>query len=283
MTPTIETRNAPAPNPETPRLDPARVRSQRETHPGFFWLTLEFPPDYPDVLPGQYLNLRAGSRLERLFRRPFGVVEFRREPGAAVIELYYAVMGGGTAAMARWREGDRVDCLGPLGTAYAPDPSRPAILVAGGRGAAPLLYLYRILEERGQSDIRFAFGARTQALLFGLDRLDPDRLWVATDDGSAGFRGTVIEALEAGRPEWLADGGTLYVCGPEVLLAEAAALARRHRLDCQVSFEGVYGCGLGLCRGCAVPLRDEARYLMQCVEGPVVDAARIDWERIRHA
>ncbi len=268
--------------PPGPRLDVARVRSQSETHPGFFRLELELPPDYPGILPGQYLNLRAGSPVERLFRRPFGVVEFRREAQAAVAELYYAVVGGGTEAMSRWRPGDAVDCLGPLGTAYTVDPARPAVLVAGGRGAAPLLYLYRLLEERKQTGLRFAFGARNEGLLFGLDRLDPARCLVATDDGSAGFQGTVIAALEARRPEWLADGGALYVCGPEVLLEAAAALAARHGLDAQVSLEGVYGCGLGLCRGCAVPLRDEPRFLMQCIEGPVVDAARVDWDRMPH-
>ncbi len=265
-----------------PRLDRATVRSQRETAPGFFWLTLELPPDYPDVLPGQYLNLRAGTRLEPLFRRPFGVVEFRRERDAAVVDLYYGVVGTGTKAMSRWREGEEVDCLGPLGNSYRVDPERPAVLVAGGRGAAPLLYLYRLLRERGQHAVTFAFGARSMPLLFGLDRLDPDHLVVATDDGTAGFHGTVIQALTAGRPSRLDGGAALYACGPEVFLEATARLAVDRGLPCQVSLEGVYGCGMGLCRGCAVPLRDEPRYLMQCTEGPVVDAARVDWDRMPH-
>jgi len=75
----------------------------------------------------------------------------------------------------------------------------------------------------------------------------------------------------------------IYACGPEALLAAVGAFAARRGLAAQVSFEGVYGCGLGLCRGCAVPLRDEPRYLMQCIEGPVVDAARVAWERMPHA
>jgi len=264
-----------------PRLDSARVRSQRETHPGFFRLELELPPDYPQVLPGQYLNLRAGTPLDPLFRRPFGVVEFRREPGAAVIELFYGVVGRGTRAMAAWREGDMVDCLGPLGTSYTLDSDRPALLVAGGRGAAPLLYLYRLLRERGHGTVRFAFGTRTAGLLFGLDRIAEGDLVIATEDGSAGERGTIVEALERGG-RWLEDGPALYACGPERFLAATAALASARDLPCQVSLEGVYACGLGLCRGCAVPLRGEARYLMQCTEGPVIDAARVDWERMPH-
>jgi dihydroorotate dehydrogenase electron transfer subunit len=268
-------------NRAEPRLDRARVRSQRETHPGFYWLELEFPADYPSVLPGQYLNLRAGSLVDPLFRRPFGVVEFRREPGAAVVEIYYGVVGQGTARMATWRAGDEVDCLGPLGTAYDVASDRPALLVAGGRGAAPLLYLHRLLQERHQQALRFAFGARTRGMLFGLDRLDEARLLIATEDGTAGFRGTIIDAL-ADRADWLRERPVLYACGPERFLAAAAALAARHELDCQVSLEGVYACGLGLCRGCAVPLRGESRYLMQCTEGPVVDARRIDWTRMEH-
>jgi dihydroorotate dehydrogenase electron transfer subunit len=242
-------------------------------------LELEFPVDYPTILPGQYLNLRAGTHLEPLFRRPFGVVEFRREENASVVELYYAVVGSGTEFMSGWREGDEVDCLGPLGTPYHIDSGRPAVLVAGGRGAAPLLYLYRLLKEIGHPTVRFAFGAQSAPLLFGLDRIAEEELLVATEDGTAGHAGTVVEALQA-QSSWLADGGVLYACGPERFLAATAALAERSGLPCQVSLEGVYACGLGLCRGCAIPLKGERRFLMQCIEGPVVDASRIDWERM---
>lgn len=266
-----------------PRLDRARVRRQRETHPGFHWLELAFPRDYPAPLPGQYLNLRTGTRTDPLFRRPFGVVEFRREREAAVVELYYGVVGRGTEAMAAWRKGDPVDCLGPLGAAYEVAPARDAVLVAGGRGAAPLLYLYRLLKERGHPAVRFAFGAASRELLFGLERIREEDLFVTTEDGSAGVRGNVVEGLAGHRAAWLHPGAAVYACGPERFLHAAAGLAADRGIPSQVSLEGVYGCGLGLCRGCAVPLRDEDRYLMQCIEGPVVDGARVDWERWLHA
>ena len=266
-------------NDAEPRLDRARVRSQTETHPGFFWLTLEFPPDYPVILPGQYLNLRTGSVLDPLFRRPFGVVESYREAKASVVEIYYGVVGPGTARMATWREGDVVDSLGPLGTSYQIVHDRPALLVAGGRGAAPLLYLYRLMREQGMKHLRFAFGARSKGMLFGLERIEESELYVATLDGSAGYQGTIVDGLR-NRPEWLRDRPVLYACGPERFLAATAHLAADHDVACQVSLEAVYGCGLGLCRGCAVPLRGESRYLMQCIEGPVLDASRIDWERM---
>lgn len=265
-----------------PRLDRVRVLAQRETHPDFYWLELELPADYPDILPGQYLNLRVGGGHQPLFRRPFGVVEFRRRPDAAVVELFYGVVGPGTAAMAAWREGDVVDCLGPLGTAYRVNSDHPAVLVAGGRGAAPLLYLHRLMRESGKNDVYFAFGARSQDLLFGLDRLDADALLIATDDGSRGFSGNVLDALAAERPGWLAGEPVLYACGPEALLAATGSFAARRGLGAQVSLEAVYGCGLGLCRGCAVPLAGEDRFLMQCIEGPVIDASRVDWERMPH-
>jgi len=262
------------------RLETARVAAQEETHPGFFRLELAFAPDFPEPLPGQYLNLRVGTRIDPLFRRPFGVAEFRRERGVSVVELYYGVVGGGTAFMAAWRPGERVDCLGPLGTAYQVDPERVALLVAGGRGAAPLLYLHRLLRERGHPRIRFAFGARSKELLFGIERLREEDLLVATEDGSAGFRGTIVDALRERRPEWLVAGAALYACGPERFLGASAALAASRGLPCQVSLEGLYGCGIGLCRGCAVPLAGSDRYLMQCIEGPVLDASRVDWERM---
>ena len=266
-----------------PRLDQARVLRQRETHPGFFWLELAFPADYPTPLPGQYLNLRTGTRADPLFRRPFGVVEFRREPGAAIVELYYGVVGRGTGAMSAWREGDPVDCLGPLGSAYEVDPKRDAVLVAGGRGAAPLLYLYRLLKEGGHPVVRFGFGAQFRELLFGLERIREEDLFVTTEDGSAGVRGNIVAGLAQHRPGWLHPGAALYACGPERFLHAVSGLGETRGIPNQVSMEGVYGCGLGLCRGCAVPLKGEDRYLMQCIEGPVVDGAKVDWERVPHA
>ena len=262
------------------RLDLARVRLHRPLHPGFRHLQLAFPGDYPTPLPGQYLNLRVSAGSAPLFRRPFGVAGFRREDGVALVDLYYGVVGRGTTLMSRWREGDAVDCLGPSGKPFRVDPSRAAVLVAGGRGAAPLLYLHRRLRETGHNRIRFAMGAASGDLLFGLDEVpEADRL-IATEDGSRGFPGTVVEALEQARPEWLSGDNALYACGPDGLLRAAARLAESRGLPCQVSLEGVYGCGLGLCRGCAVPLRGEEGFLLQCVEGPVVDAARIDWEKM---
>lgn len=266
---------------QEPRLDRARVLAHEETGPGFYWLQLELPADYPETLPGQYLNLKTNEHGFK-FRRPFGVVEFRREPQAVLIELYYAVVGSGTEAMSRWRPGDEVDCLGPLGVGYSVDKAQPALLVAGGRGAAPLLYLYRLLKESGHTSIQFAFGVRDEELLFGMDRLQEADLLLASDNGSVGFHGNILQAIETERPSWLLGQPVIYACGPETLLAATGGFAKRHALQAQVSMEGVYGCGLGLCRGCAVPLVDEERFLMQCLEGPVLDAHRVDWEKVPH-
>ena len=266
-------------NPES-RLDLAKVRSQREVSSGFFWLQLELPKEYPEMLPGQYLNLKTHAAL---FRRPFGVVEFTREDHCSLVELFYAVVGEGTKEMSTWVSGDQIDCLGPLGTPYHVAPSQPAVLIAGGRGAAPLLFLYRLLKEQQHQDVSFAFGVRSESFLFGLDRLDDEDLLVASDDGSCGHHGTVLQVIEKQQPSWLEANPVLYVCGPEALLAAAGQLAVTRNLSCQVSLEGVYGCGLGLCRGCAVPVRGQESFVMQCIEGPVIDANRIDWERMPHA
>ena len=127
-----------------PRLETARVRGQEEIAPELYWMELELPSDYPEMQPGQYVNLQVAHPHAILFRRPFGVVEFRREADCSIVELFYAAVGEGTRAMTRWRSGDTVSCLGPLGTSYEVDANRPALLVAGGAlGTGMIVLLHR--------------------------------------------------------------------------------------------------------------------------------------------
>ena len=174
-----------------------------------------------------------------------------------------------------------MDALGPLGNGY--DLSRRtdhAVLVAGGYGVAPLLFLARALHEGKVAEkISLLVGARTEEHLLWRDRISAHP-WLdgrfATADGSAGSRGTVIDLLDG-----LPSAGRIYACGPMAMLAAVAR--RRSNTPNQAAVESQMGCGIGACMGCVIPTRPESRYgryARVCMEGPVFDAKDVDWEAI---
>lgn len=270
----IEARVTSAP----PLLCDAIVQEQVETEPGFFRLVCRVPPAFPDPTPGQFVQLRMapGGGSDPLLPRPYGIVDFRRSETAATFELYYGVVGQGTRLLASLTPGARLPCLGPLGQGYRVDPERTPILVAGGRGVAPLLMVYAA-ERLRRPRVPFVYGFRTAALGFGLDRIEPADRHLATDDGSLGRRGTALDLL-AELPEELLRTGALYACGPEILLKRTALFALERGVPCQVSLEAPFACGIGLCRGCAIPAAGSDSYLMCCSDGPVFRAEQVRWE-----
>jgi dihydroorotate dehydrogenase electron transfer subunit len=247
-----------------------------ETQPGFFRLVCRVPSSFADPVPGQFVQLRLSERNDPLLARPYGIVDFRREGPDAYFELYYGVVGAGTRLLARFRPGEEIPCIGPLGRGYRVDPGREAILVAGGRGVAPLLMLYAAERPRRQ-ELPFVYGFRTAALAFGVERIDEADRHLATDDGTLGRRGTALDLL-ADMPEERLRSSTLYACGPEILLEKTARFALERGIPCEVSLEAPFACGVGICRGCAVPAAAHDGYLMCCSDGPVFRADEIRWE-----
>jgi dihydroorotate dehydrogenase electron transfer subunit len=191
------------------------------------------------------------------------------------MEILYGVAGGGTGWLSERKPGDVIRVIGPLGRPFEIQPGLRPVLVAGGRGVAPLLFLHRILTERGEDPL-LVLGARRKDLLFGRDAVRPSSIRVSTDDGSAGTRGTVLDSLAALDPGWLS-ASVLYACGPGAMLAAVARFALEREIACQLSIETLFACGFGVCRGCAVPRSDGRGYYMACTEGPVFDARSLDW------
>lgn len=259
-----------------PRFCRAVLTEQIETEPGFFTLRARVPSDFPDPVPGQFVHLRLSTSSDPLLPRPYGIVDFQRDGRGAWFELYYGVVGPGTRLLAGLKPGDEVGCLGPLGRGYAVNAGREMILVAGGRGVAPLLMLYAAKKPE-RPRLPFVYGFRTRSLAFGLERIESGDRILATDDGTLGRKGTALDALATLPPEELA-AATLYACGPERLLKKTALFALERGIPCQVSLETPFACGVGICRGCAVPAAGGGRYLMCCSDGPVFSAGDVAWE-----
>jgi dihydroorotate dehydrogenase electron transfer subunit len=263
------------------------------------WLELAVPASFPAPAPGQFAMITppAAAAAGLPLARPFSIARAWEDGRRRVLGILYARVGRGTDLMARAPRG-RWSVLGPLGRGFPLAGKGPALLVGGGRGTAPLVLLAEALEAAGRRDVHFLVGARGAADFAGPAdmgaTLARTRTWEATEDGSRGRRGRVLD-LFAAEPELAAalttPGAALYTCGPHGLLAAVHELAAGLGVPAHASIEAHMACGTGICRSCVVPRgRGPAGkaprganpdYAIACVEGPVVPSGAIDWARDR--
>jgi dihydroorotate dehydrogenase electron transfer subunit len=228
-------------------------------------------------LPGQFYMLRGDWGADPLLGRPISILGEAPERG--VLRFLLKVVGEGTRRLAALEPGRKVFGLGPLGRPFpAPDSHdpRPALLVGGGVGVPPMVYL---AERFAREGVKFTFlqGARSEEDLLLLEELGAlgVKPILTTEDGSAGRKGLVTEPL---RDELARGARAAYACGPEGML-KAVAEQCRGKLPCHLSLEARMGCGYGVCLGCVVAVeRDGGRaYERVCQEGPVFDGEVVLW------
>jgi dihydroorotate dehydrogenase electron transfer subunit len=238
-------------------------------------LTLECPQIAQGAKPGQFVMIRTGFGKDPLLRRPFSIHQISSD---GMIQIYFKVVGRGTTILAQHRPGEILSVFGPLGRGYRINKESPAVIVGGGLGIAPLLFLVQEIcrLKSDSSDDLLILGAREKIEIeplltdfhqFGL------RTLTATDDGSLGHHGLVTGVMETIK---LPQGSTVYCCGPEPMMAAVGALCKSMEIPCQVSVESVMACGMGACLGCSRPAKD-GTYTHVCLNGPVYNAEDLVW------
>lgn len=280
----------------------AVVRAQSDYGAGFRWLEIDVPAGFAAPVAGQFVQLLLPSPAPVLLPRPMSVAGVRRRARGLTLGFLYAPVGAGTHVLARLAAGTHLRLTGPLGRGYPLDEPGTPVLVAGGRGVAPLLMAVDELARQRRTST-LLFGARTKSLLAGLtdarERLQArgGRLHVATDDGSRGRRGNVMDLLDAIAPR-LPAPIVIHACGPHGMLGALARWALAHGVRAHLAMESVMACGTGVCRGCPLPRSTEARarvlatgdggspllgnpeWAMCCTDGPVFEARDLDWDRV---
>ena len=225
--------------------------------------------------PGQFFQI-AVEAPHTILRRPYSVAWV--DPRQGRIGFIFNVVGAGSEWLASRHAGDELDLLGPLGQGFLIEPGkRRAVCVAGGLGVATFPALVEQLQAIGRPVV-FLQGGRTAERLLPGSRLPGVDLRLATDDGSAGFRGSVVELLS---PALVLDAD-IFACGPTPMLRRLIDAAGRLELPLtriQVALETPMGCGFGTCLGCVTPRRGGG-YFLPCTDGPCTPADRIDWERM---
>ncbi|MDD4909224.1 MAG: dihydroorotate dehydrogenase electron transfer subunit [Candidatus Omnitrophica bacterium] len=238
-------------------------------------LILRAPTIAKRAKPGQFVHVRTSQSAQVLLRRPFSV--HRARPQAGSIEIAYEIAGRGTELLSEKRPGVKLDIIGPLGNGFdTSSVSEAAILVAGGMGVAPLIFLAEKLTEgkrkKEKGKIVVLIGAKSKSHLICVNDFKKlgCEVRVATDDGSAGFKGKVTDLL---RHYILRESASIYACGPLPMLKIIGDISRKHNIPAQVSMEQFMGCGLGACMGCVIETR--YGYKRVCHDGPVFDARDI--------
>lgn len=241
----------------------------------YFHCMLAAPSLAKNAIPGQFLNIKTSDKEELLLRRPFGIHKVRGKN----IEILYEVLGKGTEALSGRRAGEYLDVIGPLGSGFnhfsLPTTRHSPILVAGGMGVAPLVFLAERLKKQKPIVL---IGAKTKKQILCIEEFKKFgcSVKIATDDGSLGFHGRVSQLLkEFLRLTINQERITIYACGPKPMLKEIAHISKKQNISAQVSLEEHMACGIGACLGCVV--NTTKGYKRVCKEGPVFKADEIIW------
>lgn len=261
------------------------VLAQREIAREYFELDFSWPAHVAAPLPGEFVTVRVSEAPVPLLRRPFGVSAFSRAPtGNGTATMIYWRRGPATRLLAGFSKGDELQVMGPLGRGFpSPKPGHRPVLVAGGVGIGPILFLANELARSTDyktPDPLMLVGARSES---GLPRVETHKrvmIRVCTDDGSSGHHGTTVDMLE----EALKDESVpqeIYLCGPHGMLRAGHEVALRNDVTAWVSMEQTMGCAVGACMGCVVRMNSSPgapdRYDRVCTEGPVFASTEIAW------
>lgn len=224
------------------------------------------------IMPGQFAQVLITDSPATYLRRPISICLADYEQGC--IWLLVRDAGAGTHSLVESAPGKEYSILLPLGHGFTlPLPAgKPVLLVGGGVGVAPLLYLGKALSEAGH-DVHFALGARSEGDLLLLSEFGKyGTVHIATEDGSKGVKG-LVTAL----PIFDASISHIACCGPTPMMKAVAKIAAEKGVECEVSLENMMACGLGACLCCVEDTKEKGNVCV-CTEGPVFNINQLKWQ-----
>ena len=248
------------------------VRKNLTLNERHFILDLLAPEPLPEILPGQFVDILIENSPSTFLRRPFSIYSVMKDEN--VIRLLVQIRGEGTRKLGHLRENDKVNLIYPLGKPFSIPEDENVLLVAGGVGTAPLMFLSQHLNRLGmRPDI--LIGSRTRGDLFEMDlfRNQCRNVFVTTEDGSEGEKGFVTQhSLFRTDPFGYK---RIYCCGPDPMMHAVAKLAEKSGTICEVSLENFMACGFGVCLCCITPTINGNQ--RSCIEGPVFNTKVLKW------
>lgn len=226
----------------------------------------------PEMLPGQFAEIRIDGSPTTFLRRPISI----NYVDLAVNEVWFLVqlVGDGTKKLATVVPGGIVNIVLPLGNTFTTpaDNTKKVLLVGGGVGTAPMLYLGSELKQKG-FEVTFLLGARSCNDLLQLDEFAKyGRVFATTEDGTYGESGYVTQHSVLSNDQF----DMIYTCGPKPMMMAVASYARKNNIECEVSLENTMACGIGVCLCCVE--KTTQGHVCVCSEGPVFNINKLSWQ-----
>ena len=223
------------------------------------------------AVAGQFISVYCNDKT-KLLPRPISICQVDKENGR--LRIVYRVVGGGTTEMSTYKAGDSVSIIGPLGNGFMQREGKKAILIGGGIGIPPMVQL--ATELKAKAEVQIVAGYRDE--LFLTDELESNgKLYIATEDGSVGTKGNVLDAVKQEKVE----ADVIFACGPTPMLRAIKEYAVNNNIPCYVSLEEKMACGIGACLACVCKSTEKDEHSQVnnkrvCKEGPVFDVKEVE-------
>ena len=249
----------------------AKVISQKEIAKNIFDMWIE--TSLADMAkPGQFIGVYPKDK-STLLPRPISICEVDKVKKA--LRIVYRIAGAGTGEFSTYQAGDKVAILGTLGNGFPIEEAagKKVFLIGGGIGVPPILEMAKQMD----ADKQILLGYRDNDLFLKQDFESYGTVYVATEDGSVGTKGNVMDAIAANGLQ----ADMIYACGPMPMLRAIKAYAEKEGIKAYISLEEHMACGVGACLGCVVKTKEVDHHshvnnARICTDGPVFDAQEVD-------
>jgi dihydroorotate dehydrogenase electron transfer subunit len=256
------------------RIEDFSVVENRSLNEEYFILQLKSDGSLPEILPGQFAQVKIDGSPNTFLRRPISVydVDYKNN----TLFLLIKIVGDGSFHLSQLSQGDKINLIYPLGNAFSKPQGKNVLLIGGGTGVAPMLLLGKYLREKLGIIPNFLLGYRTNHLIIEKDKFEAaGKVYITTEDGSAGQKGYVIDHTFLNQESEKLD--MIYTCGPELMMRNVSAFAQSKKIKCEVSLENLMGCGIGACLCCVVDTIDNGN-VNTCTEGPIFNSGKLKWQ-----
>jgi dihydroorotate dehydrogenase electron transfer subunit len=254
----------------TKRIEDLKVIENKRLNKDFFIIELEGNTTIPDLKPGQFIQVRVDGSPGTFLRRPISVhdVDYVKN----TLKVLIQIAGKGTETLSKVESGETLNIIYPLGNSFSlPAKGDKILLVGGGCGIAPLLFLGRYLKSNGfVPDILLGFRNKDRIIEFE-EYLQIGNVYVTTEDGSMGEKGNVTTHSIFATHEY----DKIYCCGPDRMMKAIADYCKKKQIICEVSLENLMACGIGACLCCVVDTVKGNQ--CTCIDGPVFNVNDLKW------
>ena len=246
------------------------IKENRKLNSDFFVLELNSNNSLSGIRPGQFVQVKVEGSPETFLRRPISIHDIDYERN--ILKLLIQIAGKGTETLSKLQAGESINIIYPLGNSFTlPTRGAKVLLIGGGCGIAPLLFLGRYLGMAGtKPEILLGFRNSNRIIEYeAYQEIGP--VYLTTEDGSMGVKGMVTDHSVMKDKEF----DLIYCCGPESMMKAVAGFCHKENIYCEVSLENLMACGIGACLCCVV---DTVKgNLCTCIDGPVFNTKQLKW------